>query len=112
MLRSSRLDPHAAVILGGDSDLMLMALMSEQRNLFVVNDNQDLFGKRAGLHGSEMIKMATEQRGEIKAFSTNALREAWRTSPDTCKLVKVPVPPPILLVPYLPSPCSCPPFDL
>uniref|UniRef100_A0A061RAX5 5'-3' exoribonuclease 1 n=1 Tax=Tetraselmis sp. GSL018 TaxID=582737 RepID=A0A061RAX5_9CHLO len=75
-------DSH--VIVGGDSDLMLMALLSEIPNVYVINDNSDEF---AELWSASEAK-ADKLREEMEAFGVNELRAAWQLAPETRSFAK------------------------
>eukprot|EP00873_Tetraselmis_striata_P021257 jgi/Tetstr1/441521/TSEL_029751.t1 len=78
-------DNHA--ILGGDSDLLLMALVAARPNLSVISDTQAIFAGRTPYMSDVAEAMRTHG---LMAFSTDALRQVWQRAPESRDFAKTP----------------------
>lgn len=81
----SRLVPTSPAILGGDSDLLLMALVAARPNLSVISDTQAIFAGRTPYMSDVAEAMRTHG---LMAFSTDALRQVWQRAPESRDFAK------------------------
>mmetsp|Transcript_22281 Transcript_22281/g.61820 ORF Transcript_22281/g.61820 Transcript_22281/m.61820 type:complete len:785 (-) Transcript_22281:252-2606(-) len=81
-------DTH--MVVGGDSDLLLMTLLSCQQNVYVVNDDDALLRTVQGWKGDDIILEASQTRSILRAFSPDALRDTWTTSERSAVLAQSP----------------------
>jgi hypothetical protein len=64
-----------------------MALVAERPNLFVINDNQDIFGGATPFKADK--PSASKAKHGLVAFSTDAIRQMWQRAPETRELAQV-----------------------